>query len=159
MLYIDTPTSAATILDKFWNNSIPVNPITIAESLGIEVYKNETLTDIDGAFLVNDGIPTIIYRPTGNRRRDKFTIAHEIGHYCLQHGPRHRDSPKNFFANNLTPIERAANKFAGELLMPKNAVDYAVKISNISTVNEMSEYFDVSNSAMRIRLQQMGYLG
>lgn len=149
--------TASQVLDRHWNNSMPVNPIAIANSLGVKVYKMKP-DDIAGEFLFVKGVPSIIYRLSGNMARDRFTIAHELGHFCLAHGPRHRDIEGNLYQTSHDPIERAANKFAAQLLMPEKVVEFAVKISELSTVREMADYFQVSYQAMRIRLQQLGYI-
>lgn len=58
--------------------------------------------------------------------RQRFTIAHEIGHYVLNHIPDNGD--KNFIMRDEVstkgndPKEVAANKFAAELLMPEELI-------------------------------------
>jgi Zn-dependent peptidase ImmA (M78 family) len=55
-------------------------------------------------------------RPEGRLR---FTVAHEIGHYCL-HGPTPTfDTAKNLNTWRENSKETEANIFAGELLMPE----------------------------------------
>lgn len=157
MYHEDRPLTAQEVLARYWDNSIPVNPIEIAESMGVEVYKSNEF-DVDGEFLFYEGRPSIIYRPSGNTRRDRFTVAHELGHFCLRHGPRYRDPRKNFSLSNYDLFERDANMFAAELLMPEEVVQYAVRVSEMQDVEEMCEYFDVSGAAMRIRLERLGYL-
>ncbi|UBH15778.1 ImmA/IrrE family metallo-endopeptidase [Macrococcus armenti] len=51
--------------------------------------------------------------------RQRFTIAHELGHYVLNHSgkPFRISDPNKYLINQH--IERLANKFAAELLMPR----------------------------------------
>jgi hypothetical protein len=63
----------------------------------------------------------IIYRPC-HRVRERFTIAHEIGHtffYNLQMSPPVRLSPSPF---PLADEQRICDLIASELLMPRNSV-------------------------------------
>lgn len=151
------PASAADVLGLYWNNSMPVNPISIANAMGLRVYKNSSMEN-EGEFLFHDNIPTIVFKPSGRLERDRFTIAHELGHYCLGHGPRHRDTPTTLYHAPHEPLERAANKFAAELLMPPKIVEFAVRVSPLDTVKKIADYFQVSEIAMRIRLKELGYL-
>lgn len=48
-------------------------------------------------------------------KRQRFTKAHEIGHFVLGHG----ESDREDYTINSDIKERAANQFAAELLMPE----------------------------------------
>lgn len=146
---------AQNALKKYWGEKIPVNPITVAENAGVEVYSSDEL-DVDGEFFYYGNSPTIVYRKSGNIRRDRFTIAHEFGHFYLRHGKkRYRDNNYSFIETVKDKFEVEANMFAAELLMPQQAIDYAINISKMDTLKELCDFFDVSYSAMRLRL---GYL-
>ncbi len=94
-------------------------------------------------------------------RRFRFTIAHEIGHWvchCLE--GRARD-PKPAFCRevDLTEVadktlEREANVFAAELLMPEPAVREAWE--ELKDVTACAARFDVSPTAMQWRLHSFG---
>jgi len=69
---------------------------------------------------------TIFYRPS-YKVREKFTIAHEIGHtffYNLQTSPPARLSPSPF---PIADEQRICDLIASELLMPRNSVLRAVE--------------------------------
>lgn len=74
-----------------------------------------------------------------NRFRERFTIAHEIGHFCLGHGLYLRsetvveqdllmdsERPDTF---NLTRLEFQANLFASELIFPNKIFQIAVSVA------------------------------
>lgn len=86
--------------------------------------------------------------------RNRFTIAHELGHVLLGHvnegNPRERDTT----FGNYNPVERAANIFAAELVMPEMKVKELFR--GASSVQQLSEIFGVSNAAMSYRLQNLG---
>ena len=57
-----------------------------------------------------------------------------------------------------SPVEREANRFAAELLMPAEAVEYLVRTMKDATVAKMASRFDVSQVAMGYRLKNLGWL-
>lgn len=118
-----------------------------------------------------------------NIGRKHFTIAHELGHYFLQH-QLHQNS---IFCNNKdileqghqsNPIEREANYFASCLLMPEEKVrntflkilenrsrkkikDFLIVRNDASygiwcgIRDELTKRYGVSEAALRYRLQQL----
>lgn len=99
-----------------------------------------------GTIFVNDeDIPT----------RQTFTIAHELGHYHL-HIPTDDNGLVVSFRGITTPKEIEADKFAAELLMPKDKVIEEHSKLFYPTVSSLSKSFGVSNLAMKIRLNELG---
>lgn len=89
-------------------------------------------------------------------QRYRFTLAHELGHILLGHLDTGRMlSRKN--SNELWIYEKAekdANKFAAELLMPKDKVLEQIETNDdINTIEDLAFKFDVSRAAMSIRLE------
>jgi IrrE N-terminal-like domain len=90
-------------------------------------------------------------------RRFRFTIAHEIGHWvchCLE-GRAPKLEPSYCRAVDLKDaadrtLEREANVFAAELLMPEPAVRAAWE--ELGEVEACAVRFDVSPTAMQWRL-------
>jgi len=86
--------------------------------------------------------------------RRRFTLAHEVGHWvcqCLEG----RGAPVMCRAEDVAPgtdrtLEREANIFAAELLMPEDAVRSVVEYS------DPAARFGVSAEAMRWRLYSFG---
>ena len=77
----------------------------------------------------------IFYNPDARLERRRFTVAHELGHFVL-----HRDSNDAFNCNKaavysgsdtLAVIEREANVFASNLLMPGDVFGKAINGSRI----------------------------
>lgn len=153
---------AKEILNHFWDRSIPVNIQDIAAKMGVVVrFIPEQLLnekDYSGKFEMKNNTPICTIRSTDSLLRQRFTIAHELGHFVLKHGTRFRDNTQNFSLNNFDEKERDANRFAAEILMPKIAVDYCIEKQNIKTVSSLAEIFQVSTTAMRFRLQNLGWL-
>jgi Zn-dependent peptidase ImmA (M78 family) len=105
-------------------------------------------------------------------KRKRFSLAHELGHYVLHHreGKVHVDKTV-FFRNDIPNkedrrMEREANVFASELLMPENLVRKSFSSICSGEIlysqwdqdelpSEMAEQFQVSLSAMVIRLREL----
>jgi len=94
-------------------------------------------------------------------RRFRFTVAHEIGHWvchCLS-GRAPKLEPSYCRAVDLTDaadrtLEREANVFAAELLMPEPAVRAAW--AEKPEIAACAERFSVSSEAMHWRLYNLG---
>ena len=89
--------------------------------------------------------------------RKRFTLAHELGHYLLHGGERFEDS-----GDRHSMIERQADAFAAELLMPSSMVRGTIaqlaRISpKIEIVDELAWIFRVSRVAMKNRLADLRF--
>ena len=82
--------------------------------------------------------------------RERFTIAHEIGHLIL---PYHRKpavtcdpSVIECFSMNLRTAERAANEFATELLLPRRSVEDRFHLPNpsLAAINAVAQDYETS---------------
>ncbi|MDL2172057.1 ImmA/IrrE family metallo-endopeptidase [Asaia sp. HumB] len=115
----------------------PVDLGHICSALSIDLqYSNQEFHDTDGKLILGSAHfqrKVISINDHGNRSRERFTIAHEIGHFCLKH---HRyfysenTIERDFFINeeergdfNLDRLECQANIFSSELILP----DYCFK--------------------------------
>jgi len=90
--------------------------------------------------------------------RQRFTLAHEIGHFILHRsligGGVVDDTMYRSALSSRREVE--ANKFAAELCMPRNLIEEErakrKHLDGDSLVDEMAKLFKVSRQAMRIRL-------
>ncbi|QNT78289.1 ImmA/IrrE family metallo-endopeptidase [Entomobacter blattae] len=103
-------------------------------------------------------------------RRDRFTIAHELGHLFLHFLPEH--SKNNSYRMRATRwvdeedsdqrrAEREANIFAAELLMPKERFigffeENKIDTTDNASIVKVSDYFGVSLSAAKVRVSSLG---
>lgn len=151
--------TAQRILDIYWDRNIPVDIDDIARRMGVEVHYLPKLAggdDISGRFDIVNGMPTCYIRDTDIEQRQRFTLAHELGHFALNHGGGFRDNSVSFNIYNYDQREVDANAFAAELLMPKMAIDYVIDKMKISLLSEFAQLFKVSVPAMRYRLKNLG---
>jgi Zn-dependent peptidase ImmA (M78 family) len=98
---------------------------------------------VSGIQAIEDGTSFIAYNVTQHQHRQRFSVAHEIGHFVLGH-----TAPKNFDyePGNNDSYETEAFSFAAELLMPLNMIkkDYI----EIHDPNSMAWKYFVSQEAM-----------
>jgi Zn-dependent peptidase ImmA (M78 family) len=92
-------------------------------------------------------------------RRFRFTIAHEVGHWVCHVVDAARAEPVFCRAADISEdadrkIEREANIFAAELLMPEPAVRESWE--ELGDVASCAAHFDVSPTAMQWRLHNLG---
>lgn len=150
---------ANLIIEKYWNRSIPVDVEDVAKKIGVDVQYLPQLIggeDISGRFDIINNTPTCTIRNTDPIQRQRFTLAHEIGHFVLGHGGGFMDNAASFNFYNLDKRETDANHFAIELIIPELAVNYAFDKQNINSIEELAKLFNVSPSAMGYRLKQLG---
>ncbi len=149
--------NAKHFFDKYWDGRMPVDIVALAKAAGVIVRPNPQLK-ASGQFFFDEEQPIIEYNPSEHNVRQRFTIAHELGHFVLEHGPAFRDSVENFNLSTWNPKEIAANRFAAEILMPEDAVEYLIHKEKEYSPNEMALAFEVSPVAMRYRLKNLGWL-
>jgi Zn-dependent peptidase ImmA (M78 family) len=115
---------AERLIRELGINSLPIDPTTIAESLGILVRPKTTTGGISGMLIrVGNEFGIAYATHIDSEGFKRFCIAHEIGHYrlsghidaVLAHGDIH-ESHAGFVTGD--PYEREADMFAASLLMP-----------------------------------------
>src|SRR5947208_7479473 len=112
------------------NNSVSRPPVPVDElaaALGIEVRSSAGKDDVSGALIRNDDSVVIAVNSSHHENRQRFTIAHEIGHFILhKRTERHFDEDFRIDYRNTVSSEATqrdeieANRFAAALLMPES---------------------------------------
>jgi len=149
--------AAKKVLDAHWDRKLPVDVFRLALAAGAQVQPDELMQE-SGQFSFHEGTPIIRYNPTEADVRQRFTIAHELGHFLLNHGKSFRDTPTQFSTANYDPREVEANRFAAELLMPSNIIRLAIMEKSITQVARLAKAFGVSEAAMMYRLKNLGWI-
>lgn len=91
-------------------------------------------------------------------KRQRFTIAHELGHYMLHKSKNTEFTDTTFFrGDNMDSIEYHANEFAARLLMPENILRKLIDEDKIKNIGELASAFNVSSAAMKYRVISLGY--
>ena len=147
---------ARNLLEQLQINSYPINPFKIADALNILHYMVDA-ESYDG-MIVNfeDNVFININKNLTPAGRQNFTMAHELGHFSIPSHKGRRFECQTLYINPFNKKrteEVEANRFASELLMPKNlfkplVYDYKPEFEDIA---ELSELFETSLSAAAIR--------
>jgi len=146
----------------------PVPVKEIAKAQGITIASVPATDDISGALIRHKARAIIAVNTSQHSNRQRFTIAHELGHFFLHEGlDEHVDqnfriawrSLESSSAVNWLEIE--ANRFAAELLMPgaflRKDLDQLRQMDNHAVALLASRY-RVSAEAMKFRLINLGVL-
>lgn len=161
---------AAQSLLRKHQYSIPVDVHQIALDLGLTVIERDLEDQVSGMLVIKKGRGTIAINENQHLNRQRFSIAHEIGHYLL-----HRDDGQVFI--DATPVffrdtasaegrslqEIAANRFAAELLMPEQNMreilhNQPIDVFDDTAIRRIANQFGVSSQALTIRLTRLGDL-
>ena len=151
----------------FGRDDIPVPVESIAEDLlGLRIEHSAELSDLSGVLIPAERLIVLNASEAAHEgmpiRRHRYTIAHELGHWIChvvsaplgtELAPRYcRAADLSQDANRA--LEREANVFAAELLMPEQAVRDAW--SSIAQVDVVAAHFGVSPLAAHWRLHNFG---
>jgi Zn-dependent peptidase ImmA (M78 family) len=139
--------------------SHPVDVAEIAKRLGLAVFEKNLAKGVSGALVKDSSFGTssdfvIFVDDSESYVRQRFTAAHEIGHFIL-----HKDKIGNGIEDNYmlrsdgfsNRLEVEANKFAADLLMPFDLVNKLIN-SGVKDVSALAKALEVSEIAMGIRI-------
>lgn len=142
----------------------PVDLVSITAALGAEIRHFALEEDVSGILYRQDDRKIIVVNEKQLATRQRFTIAHEIGHLALHRGmPVHVDhsfrinlrDPDSARGTDIEEIE--ANAFAANLLMPaawlrtelrSGLVDFDDSVE----IASLAARYEVSQQAMLFRL-------
>lgn len=138
----------------------------LVQKLGITLIDaphDPASPDLSGAAVMKDGQPFILVNESHRPERQRFTIAHELGHLLM-----HVSTGKavlfrdDVSARGVDPFEVEANAFAAALLMPEERVRRLVpepmNPMDDDGIERLAKRFEVSGQAMAIRLKSLGLL-
>ena len=164
---------ASQLLQTLGINEPPIPINAIAEQIGATISREPFRGGISGMLYRAEDRAVIGVNSAEPHTRQRFTIAHEIGHFLLHEGrplivDRHvRIDRRDHLSSMGTKREEIeANAFAAELLMPDRMVRAHVEsltrnddpLPADRLVSRLAREFDVSGQAMEIRLGTLGYL-
>ena len=162
------PTKEAIRLTKLWqkhgSNTYPIDIHALIDGAlhnsdfqGEIVTKKGHFDSFEGCLLKtkNTGKWTILLNEsTKNKRRLRFTYAHELGHFmCHRHMQDRFEDSETTLNDFSTNIEKEANAFASWLLMPANIIrDEFEDISwNVDSLRNIGNRFECSLQASALR--------
>lgn len=114
-------------------------------------YKNLNISDFGSksAILIEDqqGKKIIFFNEKEKKERTKFSIAHEFGHYKLEHNYSCSENYGNY--------EVETNFFAAQLLMPEQLIRELNRRGVNTNEDFLQKYFGVSKEAANKRLSTL----
>ncbi len=160
----------------------PVPVEKLARNLGATIRKEPYDGDLSGALYRKSGLCVIGINKNDNYLRQRFTVAHEVGHLLLHDKPvfidRHytgelpigvdEEQARKYQRDSMSsqavdPMEIEANRFAASLLMPDRFVEedlremnIAVPIRSLEAIKPLANRYKVSLEAMIFRLVNLG---
>lgn len=136
-------------------SSLPIKLVPIANNYGIRVKANtsaEILKPQERGKIIMFNPPIIVLDDTLSEQIQRFTLAHEIGHWVLGHlGNDFNNLSRKYLTN---PQEKEAEGFAARLLAPA-CVLWGL---NLHTPQEIAEACNISLQAATIRAERMEIL-
>lgn len=162
------------IIDSVCKNIFPRNMVAICNELGIKVKESYDLeNDVSGLIYKENDKYIILVNGFHSPTRQNFTIAHELGHYYKHREKldndseivsyiksRNIDCPAIPRGNTMlhdkeyNKIEKEANDFAANILMPKH--EFIEQCCNSNSIEDVANHFGVSVSAASVRANILG---
>jgi Zn-dependent peptidase ImmA (M78 family) len=158
---IDSPDKLLAYARRYNINVVPLDIDAIAERLGVLVKAVPMEGDMSGRlYRPEDSSQWIVeVNKDHHPNRQRYTIAHELGHFCLHKHLKHLFEDQVFFRGGEPSKEEwQANDFASAILMPESEFRESVR-SGITDIEKLSEKFEVSTLALRIRAKNLGFSG
>lgn len=159
MNYKNSRDAAWQLLIKHKISELPVNlsKICKAEHIRLFTYKEGAKLiekfNLEENMIDNDAFSIsriIFYDDTKIITRQRFSVAHEMGHIFL-HSSKEATIYNREPTPNDNPIESEANIFASRLLAPLCVLHYL----NVQSPEEIAEICMISMAAARIRMERL----
>lgn len=155
---------AEVLLKEEGITSLPIDPFAIAASRDITVEaKPDTINGVSGMLLRHGDFFGILYAThIQNEGFQRFSVAHELGHYFLDGHIDHvlpQDGIHTSHAGFVSadPYELEADNFAAGLLMPKGPFKRAIgrRDPGLTVIEEMASDCQTSLTATAIRYAEL----
>ena len=137
----------------------PIPALEIAEGSAVDVVFtdfNEFADEVSG-FCDFEAKKIYVYNRDTMRRKN-FTIAHELGHWILHRdlfaddASEYKVLPRFTKPNYADSLEKEANSFAAELLVPTRLLKPVIRLS----ASKLADMFLVSREMMEYRIRNVG---
>ena len=162
--------TASELLHALDAYDVPVPLEIVAHRLGLKVQRVPLGESVSGVLVVSEKGGRIGVNSEQPEVRQRFTIAHELGHFVLHRGESELFIDRTFRAfrnqDSATGKDRAeiqANQFAAALLMPEELLkrevgDDMIDLAEADLINTLAERFGVSSQSMTFRLENLKLL-
>lgn len=125
------------------------------KTVNLKIHGTDELSEKVDAVTNRSGDQVfILYNRSKSVNRQRFSVAHELGH--LQLGHVHGSSSIDLGSENFDEIE--ANHFAAYLLMSPTMLKKDIK-AGIKDIKDLAKRYQVSEEAMWWQIDKAGLLG
>ncbi|MGV9854927.1 helix-turn-helix domain-containing protein [Streptomyces sp. NPDC003442] len=134
----------------------------LEEHFGIDVAQTDLPHGLDGAAWQTDHFRLVLLARTGVWTRQRFTLAHELGHILARDAQEMRTETHLAPGRQKDHTEIRANVFAANFLMPQAEIHAEVDAESVESglsddaFRALVVRFKVSPSALAARLHQLG---
>ena len=166
---VDAAKEATELLGRLKITTAPTPVERIAKELGAQIRFAPFDQEISGMIHVQDGTIVIGVNALHHPNRQRFTIAHEIGHLIMhkEKVTAHVHIDKGFEAKLMRDtrsaagtdaVEVQANHFASVLLVPQALLDEelarraAIDMEDEKSLEDLARKFKVSKQVIQYRL-------
>jgi Zn-dependent peptidase ImmA (M78 family) len=147
---------AESILKVARIHEAPIDLNKVAASLGFIIEPFPFPDKLKGRVLIKDEVKVIGVNENHPKTLQRYTIAHELGHYL--NGHEHIDktfiSDESRYFDSYFHQEKEADAFASELLMPKFLLEKDLSKLGLD-IDKLKEKYQVSEQALWIRLTSL----
>ncbi len=164
------PEEVARQLLKHFGKNPPIDIESLLEAHNIVIRTQELEDSVSGMLVIKDDRAIIGVNEGHHLNRQRFTLAHELGHFLLHRGASSIfiDASTVFFrditsSDGSKVQEIEANAFAAELLMPEKQLRDMIRNQPFDAFDEgavrrLAAQFGVSAQALTIRLTKLGLI-
>ena len=153
---VEDAEEVATLLRAAWNlGGGPIQDMTeLLEERGIKVFKLDLPGSVDGLSCRvhrknGHDVPVVVCSTGKSLERQRFTIAHELGHMVLDIPP-------------TIPEEKACQRFAGAFLAPRDELVREVgrrrQNFGFGELIEIKHMFGISAASLVVRMRDLGII-
>lgn len=146
---------AEQLADRFSGDGVRTNLDNLIRVLNVHIHYEDSY---ESSILAKDGSFQINIPEMTSRLRDRFTIAHELGHYILHYqivrDDCRPDLPIVFHRGDHDYAETQANIFASALLMPETKYRRVFNQYQ-GDLTKVADAFEVSYAAAEVRAKTL----
>ena len=167
---LDYLRSAAKKLFEAYEHKTPVPIVQIVTDAGFSIFAQDLPENIRGYIILSNEVKedfgndkVIVCNQHESFYRRRFTVAHEFGHFLFDPAAKNFAEYYDAFESDDhdSEIERTVNRFAAELLMPKDIFEERYNqlkeqyTTKYDICQSLSEYFAVPVTAVEKRFEEI----
>lgn len=133
--------AAEVIIEALEIKTRPIDVINLCHTLGA-TFRLADMNE-EGILHFIEGTPTIFVKHNATNVKQRFTIAHQLGHLLLHSN----DDNANIYFKDLSysvdnKMEQEANRFAANILIPEFEIINIIRVGY--SKEKIANYFNVS---------------